>query len=138
MTEPHASFLDREPLLTDEQEARLLRNGTQDPKGFSGDHVPVVRFFDPMGPASWLITAERVASGQRGDHDHFQFVTYYGLADLGFGSPEAGEIDLIDVEIAVSQNGGRLVRDDEFDPRDRPLSFFEDLARKHGHIVIPD
>src|SRR3546814_9868274 len=43
------------------------------------DPLPVVKFFNPVGAATWLAT-ELCA-----DDD-----TLFGLADLGFGTPELG------------------------------------------------
>ena len=39
-------------LLTDELRAQLLANGRQ----HDVDHVPVVRFFNPLGQGTWLAT----------------------------------------------------------------------------------
>ena len=57
-------------LLTDDLRDRLLTNGWQR----DIDHVPVVKFFNPVGAATWIIT-ELEADGD----------TLFGLADLGFG-----------------------------------------------------
>src|SRR3546814_20050245 len=47
------------------------------------DPFPVVRFFNPVGAATWLAT-ELYADGD----------TLFGLADLGFGCPELGTFSL--------------------------------------------
>src|SRR3546814_16660443 len=47
------------------------------------DPLPVVKFFNPVGAATWLAT-ELYA-----DDD-----TLFGLADLGFGTPELGVFSL--------------------------------------------
>src|SRR3546814_5995592 len=47
------------------------------------DPFPVVRFFTPVGAATWLATA-LYADGD----------TLFGLADLGFGCPELGTFSL--------------------------------------------
>jgi len=60
-------------LLTPGLRDRLLANG----RLRDMDHVPVVKFFNPVGAATWLATEL--------DEDHD---TMFGLADLGFGSPE--------------------------------------------------
>ena len=66
-------------LLTDDLRERLLANG-HDP---SADHVPVVKFFNPLGEGVWLAT-ELDADGD----------TLYGLADLG--DPEIGSFSLLE------------------------------------------
>ena len=60
-------------LLTDELRARLLANGRQR----DVDHIPVVKFFNPVGEGVWL-AAELDADGD----------TMFGLADIG--CPELG------------------------------------------------
>ncbi len=64
-------------LLTDDLRDRLLANGRQR----DVDHVPVVKFFNPVGAGTWLIT-EMEPDGD----------TLFGLADLGFGCPELGSL----------------------------------------------
>ncbi len=65
-------------LLTSTIRAHLLANGAN-----PGDHVPVVKFFNPLGAATWIIS-ECDADGD----------TLFGLADLGFGCPELGSVSL--------------------------------------------
>lgn len=60
-------------LLTDELRDQLLANGRQR----DTDHVPVVKFFNPLGEGVWLATE----LDEDGD-------TLFGLADLGH--PELG------------------------------------------------
>ena len=67
-------------LITKEIERRLLRNGRTPDQ----DHPPVVKFFDPCGAATWLISQ---ADPEAPD-------VLFGLADLGFGSPEFGGVRL--------------------------------------------
>jgi hypothetical protein len=64
-------------LLTDDLPERLLAIGLD--RG--ADHVPVVKFFNPLGEGVWLAT-ELDADGD----------TLFGLADLG--SPELGSFSL--------------------------------------------
>lgn len=55
-------------LLTPDLRQRLLANGRER----DVDHVPVVKFFNPVGTGTWLAT-ELDADGD----------TLFGLADLG-------------------------------------------------------
>lgn len=57
----------------DAARSEAIANGLRAP-----DPVPVVRFFNPLGQATWLAT-EIDADG-----------ILFGLADLGFGSPALG------------------------------------------------
>src|SRR3546814_5241310 len=50
------------------------------------DFVPIAKFFNPMGAATWLATE----LGEDGD-------TLFGLADLGFGCPELGYFSLSEI-----------------------------------------
>ncbi|PZV34862.1 DUF2958 domain-containing protein [Mesorhizobium kowhaii] len=107
-------------LITDELRARLLANGATDTET---DHVPVVKLFDPTGPATWLLT-ELDADGD----------TLLGLCDLGFGFPELGSISLAEVESVNGRLGLGIERDLCFHAR-FPLSVYADAARSAGHIT---
>ena len=50
------------------------------------DFVPIAKFFNPMGAATWLASE----LGEDGD-------TLFGLADLGFGCPELGSFSLTEI-----------------------------------------
>ena len=68
-------------MLTPDLRAVLIANGhTQ------GDHLPVVKFFSPVGAATWLF-AELDADGD----------TLFGLCDLGFGCPDLGSASLSEI-----------------------------------------
>ena len=60
---------------------RLLANG-QASLETERDHTPVVKFFDPAGAATWLISEL-----SPGDPD-----ILFGLCDLGMGFPELGDV----------------------------------------------
>src|SRR3546814_13307204 len=49
--------------------------------------VPLVKFFNPLGAATWLAT-ELYSDGD----------TLFGLAELGFGNPELGVFSLSEIE----------------------------------------
>ncbi len=71
-------------LLTDELRQQLIANGRERER----DHVPVVKFFDPCGAATWLIT----------DMDHRDPDALFGLCDLGMGCPELGYVSARELE----------------------------------------
>ena len=81
-------------LLTDDLRERLLANG-RDP---GADHVPVVKFFNPLGEGVWLATE------LDGDGD-----TLYGLADLG--DPEIGSFSLLEMTSVPLPFGMGIERD---------------------------
>lgn len=66
-------------LLTPDLRERLLANSRKR----NVDHVPVVKFFNPLGAGTWLATELEADN-----------TTLSGLADLGFGCPELGYFDL--------------------------------------------
>ena len=68
-------------LLTQDHRARLIANGQS-----RGDHAPVVKFFSPVGAATWLFSE----LDEDGD-------ILFGLCDLGFGCPEMGSASLVEI-----------------------------------------
>jgi len=107
-------------LMPEDIRARLLANGgTQE----ETDHVPVVKFFNPCGPATWVLT-EMMADGD----------TLFGLCDLGFGCPELGCVSLAELEAIRLPFGLGIERDLWFRPR-FTLAAFAEAARLLGRIT---
>jgi len=112
-------------LLTPDLRAVLLANGEAAACGAGGsahDPIPVVKFFNPVGAATWLVT-ELDADGD----------TLFGLADLGFGCPELGSFSLSEIAALRLRFGLRIERDLSFES-DVPLSIWADAARHAGSI----
>ena len=86
------------------------------------DHRPVVKFFNPCGAATWLIS-EMEDDGRM-----------YGLCDLGFGTPELGYVMLDELTSIRLKFGLRIERDMHF-KADKPLSEYATEAREQGRIV---
>ena len=103
-------------LLTDELRARLLANGRQR----DDDHIPVVKFFNPLGEGVWL-AAELDADGD----------TMFGLADIG--CPELGSWSLREMEAVRLPLGLGIERDVLF-TGDFPISVWAEAARQAGSI----
>ena len=108
-------------LLTHDLRARLIANGQQ-----RGDHVPVVKFFNPCGAATWLFSE----LDEDGD-------TLFGLCDLGFGCAELGSASLSEIESVRVSFGLKIERDLHFTAT-HPLTVYADAARQHGGIVEND
>lgn len=103
-------------LLTDELRVQLLANGCD----HGTDHVPVVKFFNPLGEGVWLAT-ELDADGD----------LLYGLAD--FGEPEIGSFSLAEMtSIRLPWDMG-IERDILF-TGDYPLSVWAEAAKEAGSI----
>jgi len=105
-------------LLTQSLRERLLNNGTCE-----ADHVPIVKFFNPVGAASWLFT-ELDSDGD----------TLFGLCDLGFGFPELGCASLSEIASVRLPLGLTIERDLHFAAK-HPLSVYAEAARLHGQIT---
>jgi len=87
------------------------------------DPVPVVKFFNPLGAATWLAT-ELFDDGD----------SCFGLADLGFGSPELGVFSLSAMASIRLPFGMGIERDVAFATTHR-LSTWAEWARRAGSIL---
>jgi len=113
--------------LTARHKAKLLRNwslleqGRRTGAGF--DPPPAVKVFTPDAGATWLLAAlspdGRIA---------------YGLADLGLGFVEAGEIDLQELGEVKGRLGLPVEVDRWFTPAG-PLSQYLEEGRRQGRLV---
>jgi hypothetical protein len=109
-------------LLTPELRDRLLANG----RLRDVDHIPVVKFFNPVGAATWLATEL--------DEDNDSL---FGLADLGFGCPELGSFSLMEMASVRLPFGLGIERDLYFEGA-FPLSAYAEAARRAGRIVLDE
>lgn len=103
-------------LLTPELRERLFTNG----RDRGADHVPVVKFFNPLGEGVWLAT-ELDADGD----------TLFGLADLGY--PELGSFSLEEMTSIRLPFDMGIERDILF-TGDFPISVWAEAAREAGSI----
>lgn len=103
-------------LLTEDLKERLLANGRQR----DVDHLPVVKFFNPLGEGVWLAT-ELDADGD----------TLFGLADIGY--PELGCFSLEELTSIRLPFGMGIERDILF-TGDFPISVWAEAAREAGSI----
>jgi len=111
-----------------DQMKKLLANGRSDAAaiakdGKTEDFWPVVKFFNPCGGATWLITS----LDEDGD-------TAFGLCDLGMGGPELGSVSLAELQSIRLRFGLKIERDQHFTAKG-PLSQYAAEARQHGRIV---
>ena len=107
-------------LITPELREQLIANG----KRRDDDHVPVVKFFNPVGAATWLVTEMDPE-----DNDYL-----FGLADLGMGFPELGGISLSELQSFRGPLGLGIERDLYFTAR-YPISVYAEAARMAERIV---
>lgn len=114
--------------LLKEQLEKLLANGRSDAAaiakdGKTEDFLPVVKFFNPCGGATWLITS----LDENGD-------TMFGLCDLGMGEPELGNVSMAELQSIRLRFGLKIERDAHFKAK-KPLSQYAAEARVAGRIV---
>jgi hypothetical protein len=102
----------------------LLANGVETARGKEIDFHPVVKIFDPLGSAVWLLTEIDPADPNLA----------FGLCDLGFGFPELGYVNLDEMSAVRGSAGQSLRVDRDFRPGKR-LSEYADEARHVGRIV---
>ena len=108
-------------LMPDDIRRRLLANGATE---VETDHVPVVKFFDPTGAATRLITE------MMPDEPDILF----GLCDLGMGCPELGYVSLAELQSVKGRLGLGIERDLYFTAR-FPLSVYARAAQIAGGIT---
>jgi hypothetical protein len=106
------------PLLTPDQREQLLANGRQSGR----DHVPVVKFFNPVGIGTWLVT-ELDAGGE----------ILFGLAQLN-DAPELGSFSLEELATLELPFGMHIERD-LFFTGTFPISTYAEAARETGSIT---
>ena len=107
-------------LLTKKHRERLLKNGAR-PRA---DHKPVVRWFNPTGSATWLVSE---LDPEDPDIAHC-------LADLGMGFPELGSVRVSDVAAFRGRFGLGIERDRHFRPK-YSMAVYAQAARAAGRIV---
>ena len=115
-------------LLTKVLTAKLIKNFEENQKtinvdGSTTDFKPVVKFFNPCGAATWLITEL--------DPDTNIMV---GLCDLGMGFTELGDVSLDELRSVRLSFGLGIERDLHF-TADKTLSQYAADARREGSIT---
>ena len=124
-------------LLTKEIEAKLRRNGDVNREhrnidGNTEDFKPVVKFFNPVGAATWLIT-EIADEGEDMDGNHDLIL--FGLCDLGMGCPEMGNVSLNELKSVDLRFGLGIERDQHWTAT-KTLTEYANEAREKGRITV--
>jgi len=110
-------------LLTKEIHDKLRKNALDPQCGKEGwDPKPVVKFFSPVGAATWLITEL---------HDDGAM---FGLCDLGMGEPELGYVSLDELATVTLPFGLKIERDLYF-TANKTLGKYAEEARQERRIV---
>jgi hypothetical protein len=115
-------------LFTKAQREQLLDNGRRQAavKGTSDeiDFHPVVKLFNPVGAATWLLT----------EIDPDDETVAWGLCDLGMGFPEFGTVSLTELANYRGRLGLGIERDRYFEARG-PISAYIAAATKAERIT---
>ena len=85
------------------------------------DRKPVVKYFHPVGSATWLIS----------EFDGKDLM--FGLCDLGMGTPEVGYVSLAELRSIDGPLGLGIERDLHWSGNET-LSKYAEAARQKGHI----
>ena len=111
-------------LLLDNHRAKLLANhhATLAAEGESLDHNPVVKFFNPCGAGTWLISEM--------DEDEIMF----GLCDPGQGTPELGYQSFDEIESYRGPFCLGIERDMHWEAS-KTLTEYANESRKLGRIA---
>jgi len=111
-------------LFTRAQFALLLLNG----EAFDADPdlnpKPIVKLFNPVGAATWLI-----ASVDPNNPD-----IAFGLCDLGMGCPELGSVSIEELSNVKGPLNLGIERDIHWQA-DKTIGEYADEARQHRRIV---
>jgi len=110
-------------LITENIRKKLIANWQNEDK--NKDPFPVVKLFNPVGAATWLIT--EMVLGQPD--------ILFGLCDLGFQSPELGYVSLSELE-KIRLFGALGIERDRHFTAEFPLSIYAQAARIHGQITF--
>lgn len=122
-------------LFTKEIEDKLRENGAINLEhrlrdGNTVDFKPVVKLFGGSA-ATWLIT-EIVDEGEDMDGNHDLIL--YGLCDLGFGSPEMGDVSFNELKSVKFKPLNLGIERDMHFTADKTLTEYANEARAAGRI----
>ncbi len=111
----------RDKLISNGIKQRKMRDSSEGEKDI--DFEPVVKFFNPIGAATWLITEI--------DPDNQDIM--FGLCDLGFQCPELGDVSIKEMSEMSLPMGMKIERDYHWRAK-KTLSAYTDEASAAGHI----
>lgn len=113
----------RAALFTARQMVELIANFRANQSGLDEvDHKPVIKLFTPDAQATWLLS----------EFDPCEEL-FFGLCDLGHGTPELGYVSLQDLQQLRGAMGLPIERDLHFEA-DKTLSDYAAEARKCGYV----
>jgi hypothetical protein len=117
-------------LILDSQRAELLANWRRGCEDDDFDPRPVVKLFNPIGGATWLLT--ELVEDDGGDDCAGDIA--FGLCDLGMGFPELGYVSLAELREIRLLGGALGIERDEHFKATKTLSEYAAAARVAGRI----
>ena|SRR5690554_1591644 len=111
-------------LMTKAQREQMLKNGAARYED-NHDPKPVIKLFDPLGTATWLLT----------ELDPENPDLAFGLCDLGMGFPDLGDVSISELE-SIKKGAIRIgiERDIHF-KANKTLREYTAEAKKNQRIV---
>ena len=109
--------------MLESQREQLIANWNNRMKTGKENHAPVVKYFNPMGAATWLLSELDPEDGD----------TAFGLCDLGFGTPELGYVSLAELRSTRLPLGLYIERDIHFSTT-KGIAEYAAEARRLGRI----
>ena len=113
-----------ELLITNEQRIKMIQNGMESQKGYSGNHWPVVKLFTPDAGCTWLLS----------ELDPGEPDIAFGLCDLGLGLLQLGYMSISEIASIRGRLGFPVERNPYFMARKSLLDYFKD-AQRIGRIT---
>lgn len=113
-----------ELLITNEQRIKMIQNGMESQKGYSGNHWPVVKLFTPDACCTWLLS----------ELDPEDPDIAFGLCDLGLGLLQLGYMSISEIASIRGRLGLPVERNLYFKARKSLLDYFND-AQIIGRIT---
>ena len=111
----------KDQLIKNGIDQKKMRDTSQGEKSI--DFKPVVKFFNPCGAATWLITEI--------DPDNPDIM--FGLCDLGMQCAELGDVSITEMQSIRLRFGLKIERDYSFKAR-QTISEYATQADKEGRI----
>ena len=113
----------RQKIFTKAQHAKLVKNHETGLRSDEDhDPKPVIKLFNPIGTATWLLT----------EYDP-NYQMFFGLADLGMQFPECGFVSRFELE-EWSHPAGLTIERDLHWRATKTLSEYAADARRDGYI----
>ena len=110
-------------LLTAEIEKKLITQHLETDDSSRMKHKPYLKLFNPCGSATWLLSEYNPEEEM-----------FYGLCDLGMGSPELGYVSLYEIMSVKLPYGLKIERDMSWKP-DYTLSKYSQMSWEAQQIT---